>query len=52
VFQHRFDQILGPLSERFFREADAILDLRGAALNRLHPAAAFSVILSFAAPLT
>jgi hypothetical protein len=37
VFQHRFDQILGPLSERFFREADAILDLRGVALNRLHP---------------
>jgi hypothetical protein len=37
VFQQRFDQILGPLSQRFFREADSILDLRGAALNRQHP---------------
>ena len=37
VFQERFDQILRPLSQRFFREADSILDLRGAALTRQHP---------------
>jgi hypothetical protein len=37
VFHQRFDQILGRLSQRFFREADSILDLRGAALTRQHP---------------
>ena len=37
MFQKRFDQILGPLSQRLFREADSILDLRGAALTRQHP---------------
>jgi hypothetical protein len=37
VFQQRFDQILRQLSQRFFREADSILDLRGAALNRRYP---------------
>ena len=37
MFHQRFDQILGRLSQRFFREADSILDLRGAALTRQHP---------------
>ena len=37
MFHQRFDQILGRLSQRFFREADSILDLGGAALTRQHP---------------